>query len=53
MTVLPVGAFLINNVGRFYKYPDMLRLRLGINEFYLVTNPALIRRSLSRSNGIL
>jgi cytochrome P450 len=47
MRVLPVGSFLINNLRKFQKYPDLVRLRLfGLDEFYLVTNPALIQEVL-------
>ena len=46
MTIIPTGSFLIGNLGRFYRYPDMVRLRLGIRDFYLVTNPALIQEVL-------
>jgi cytochrome P450 len=46
MTILPTGSFLFKNLGRIYRYPDMVHVKLGINDFYLVTNPALIQEVL-------
>jgi cytochrome P450 len=46
MTVVPIGSFLINNLGRLQEYPDMVRLRLGIGEFYLITSPSMIQEVL-------
>ena len=46
MTIIPTGSFLIGNLSRFHGYPDMVRLRLGLRDFYLVTNPALIQEVL-------
>ena len=45
--ILPIGSFLINNLEDILKkYPDIVRLRLGVAEFYLVTNPYLIQEVL-------
>ena len=46
MTILPTGSFLIANLGRFHRYPDMVRVKLGLRDFYLVTRPALIQEVL-------
>jgi cytochrome P450 len=46
LTIIPTGSFLIGNLPRFYKYPDMVRLKLGIRSFYLITRPALIQEVL-------
>lgn len=40
------GSFLINNLSRIHRYPDIVHLKLGINDFYLATNPALIQEIL-------
>ncbi len=45
--ILPVGSFLINYLDAIQKkYPDIVRLRLGVAEFYLVSNPELIQEIL-------
>jgi cytochrome P450 len=45
--LLPVGSFLINNLEAIQKkYPEIVRLRFGIADFYLVTSPELIQEIL-------
>ncbi len=46
MTLIPTASFLFNNLIRIQKYPDMVHLKLGINDFYLVTAPSLIQEIL-------
>jgi cytochrome P450 len=46
LTVLPTGSFIIGNLARFYKHPDMVRLKLGLRDLYLVTRPTLIQEVL-------
>lgn len=44
--VLPTGSFLINNTARIQKYPDIVHLRLIINDLYLATSPSIIQEIL-------
>ena len=46
MAILPTDSFLIKNLGRVYRYPDVVHVNLGINDFFLVTSPALIQEVL-------
>ncbi len=46
MRLVPTGSFLLKSLDRIYKYPDMVHLKLGINDLYLVTNPSLIQEVL-------
>jgi len=46
-TIIPVGGFLIRNLTNVHKkYPDIVHLKIGIADFYLVTNPALVQEIL-------
>jgi cytochrome P450 len=46
-TIVPVGKFLIKNLANVHKkYPDIVRLKMGIANFYLVANPDLIQEIL-------
>ena len=45
--IVPVGGFLIRNLDNVYKkYEDIVKLRLGVTELYLVINPELIQEIL-------
>ena len=46
MSMVPTGSFLINNLRRLQKYPDIVHLKLGIQDFYLVTAPSMIQEVL-------
>jgi cytochrome P450 len=46
MTVVPIGSFLINNLGRMHEYPDVVHLKLGVGDFYLITSPPMIQEVL-------
>lgn len=47
LTIIPVGGFLIRNLATIHKkFPDIVRLKLGITDFYLVTNPDLVQEVL-------
>jgi cytochrome P450 len=46
MSMVPAGSFLINNLRRLQKYPDIVHLKLGIQDFYLVTAPSMIQEVL-------
>ena len=37
---------MINNLSKFHRYPDIVYLRLGVTEFHLVTNPAIVQEVL-------
>ena len=46
IALFPTSTFIIGNLARFYKYPDLVRLKLGLRDLYLVTKPALIQEVL-------
>ena len=47
LRIVPVGSFLIRNLQSILeKYPDIVHLRLGITQFYLLTNPEYIQEVL-------
>ncbi|MGI0085135.1 MAG: cytochrome P450, partial [Nitrososphaerales archaeon] len=47
MRVVPFGGFLIRNLANVHKkYPDIAHLRLGVADFYLITNPELVKEVL-------
>jgi cytochrome P450 len=46
MTIFPVGSFLINNLGRMHEYRDMVHIKLGVGDFFLVTSPSMIQEVL-------
>lgn len=46
LILLPVGPFLIGNMDKLRKYNDIVHLKLGVADFYLATNPALIQEIL-------
>ena len=47
LTMVPIGGFFIRNLTTIHKkYPDIAHLRLGLADFYLVTNPELIQEVL-------
>lgn len=46
LTIFPAGTFLIGNLNRFRKYNDIVHLKMGVGDFYLATNPALIQEIL-------
>jgi len=46
LTMLPIGDFLIGNLEKLRKYNDIVHLKLGVGDFYLATNPALIQEIL-------
>ncbi len=46
MTVIPVGSFFLNNLGKIHKYPDMVHMKLGISDFYLARAPSIIQEVL-------
>jgi cytochrome P450 len=47
LRILPVGGFLINNLGTIHKrFPDIVHLKVGVADFYLPTNPDLVQEIL-------
>ncbi len=47
LTVLPVGSFLLRNLSNIHKkFPDIAHLKLGVTNFYLITNPDLVQEVL-------
>jgi cytochrome P450 len=46
ITLLPTDAFLIKNMDRIRRYPDIVRINLRINDVYLVTSPPMIQEVL-------
>ena len=47
LTIVPVGGFLIRNLKSIHtRFPDIVRLKLGVTEFYLLTNPELVQEVL-------
>jgi cytochrome P450 len=46
MTMVPTDSFLIKNLDRIYKYPDVVRINFRINDIYLVTDPSMIQEVL-------
>jgi hypothetical protein len=46
LTIVPVGAFFIRNLAKLQSYKDIVHVRLGVSDFYLVTNPQLIQEVL-------
>ncbi len=46
MTILPIGSFLIKNLDRMQEYPEIVHVKLGIRDFYLVTAPSIIQEVL-------
>ena len=47
LTILPVGGFLLRNLANIHKkFPDIAHLKLGVANFYLVTNPELVQEVL-------
>lgn len=46
MVLVPVGDFMFRNLGRLQSYPDLVKLRMGVDNLLLVTNPELIQEVL-------
>ena len=46
MRIVPVGGFLIRNVSKLQSFEDIVHLKFGFVDFYLVTNPKLIQEIL-------
>ncbi|MDG6905706.1 MAG: cytochrome P450 [Nitrososphaerota archaeon] len=47
LIVLPVGSFLLRNLSNIHKkFPDIAHLKLGVTNFYLITNPDLVQEVL-------
>lgn len=46
MTIIPVGSFFLNNLGKIHKYPDMVHMKLSISDFYLARAPSIIQEVL-------
>jgi cytochrome P450 len=47
ITIVPVGNFLIRNLSNIHKkYPDIVRLKMGVANIILATNPELIQEIL-------
>lgn len=46
MAVVPIGSFLINNLKRIHRYRDVVHLRMGVGDFYLVNSPSMIQEVL-------
>jgi cytochrome P450 len=46
ITLLPTDSFIIKNLKRIQRHPDIVRINLGINELYMVTSPSMIQEVL-------
>jgi cytochrome P450 len=46
ITIVPVGGFLIRNVTKLQSFQDIVHVKVGISNFYLITNPNMIREVL-------
>ena len=47
MRIIPVGGFLIRNLKNIHeKYPEIVHMRLGVADFYLLTSPDLVQEVL-------
>jgi cytochrome P450 len=46
ITIVPVGGFLIRNVAKLQSFQDIVHVKVGISNFYLITNPNMIQEVL-------
>ena len=44
--IVPVGGFFIRNLSKLQSFKDIVHVKLGISDFYLITNPDLIKEVL-------
>src|SRR5690348_15506682 len=44
--LFPTDSFIIKNTVRIQKHPDLVHLNMGVNDFFLATNPSLIQEVL-------
>jgi cytochrome P450 len=40
--IIPIGGFFIRNLARFLSFKDIVHVKLGLSDFYLITNPEMI-----------
>jgi cytochrome P450 len=46
ITIVPVGGFFIRNLAKLQSFKDIVHVKLGISDFYLITNPDMIQEVL-------
>jgi cytochrome P450 len=46
INILPVGGFMIRNISKLQSFKDIVHVKLGISDFYLITNPSMIQEVL-------
>jgi cytochrome P450 len=44
--IVPVGGFFIRNLSKLQSFKDIVHVKLGISDFYLITNPDMIKEVL-------